>query len=266
MEKEGPTSMATIPPDFQIGLGSGRRSDDELRTDLEELIKMRRAFEAGEQSGPHIAFLALLSFAELANGLMGWVAQSESIVYPPDEYSKLSVTQVQTLLATTFHLGLPVMQPEARELLIEALEGLRAGYDPPLFKRTGRRRRVAPHRTAETELRMLMWVHWQRGRGRRAREAQSELVEQAGVAPQTIRKWPSELGKVYGAARVRLALELAEAVGTAEAEGKGNLEDFRPMESERGHQLWVTSSGLERRLGVLVQQRRAAVAKRRTPS
>jgi len=159
------------------------------------------------------------------------------------------------------------MQIEARDVLIDALEGPSAGYLSPLLRKTGSRRRAAPHRSAEIELRMLMWLHWQRGRGRKAFEAEEELANRANLSVKTIRKWSLALTKVYGRDRVDRALELARAVGETEREWfeaeRPSPEDFRPLEFERGHQLWITSWTLERRVCVLVEQRKAAIAKRR---
>jgi len=83
--------VPAIPPDYQIGLGSGAISDDVAREYLEELLRMRREAETGESKGPHTAFLAALKFAELVHGVMGWVAQSQHIQCSPKEFAALSV-------------------------------------------------------------------------------------------------------------------------------------------------------------------------------
>jgi hypothetical protein len=191
---------------------------------------------------------------------MGWVARSQGLQHAPHEYAKLTHEQVLDLVAKALRLGLP-MQAEARGLLIEAIEGLKAGQVVPLFRKTGKRRGVAPQQSAQVELRMLMWVRWQHGLGRKIYDAETELEVRAEVSRQAIRKWPAELGKVYGKAKVASALERAEAIGRAEKLGKDRANfSHEPLEHQFG--LWSVSWWIERDLSILVKKRNAATAKR----
>jgi hypothetical protein len=249
--------MGSIPPDYPVGFGRGRLNDDEARASLERLLALRRRAEEGEPCDLQGA----LEFAELANGVMSWVAQSQRLIMSLGEFAQLSVEQIRTLIITMLNLGLPIIQPEARHLLLEALHGLQAGYVSPLLQKTGRRRRTAPHQSAEVELRMLMWVRWQHGRGRKVAEVEAYLADRVGLTPQTIRKWPAELRKVYGTSCVQSVLERAEAVGRTEVSGSdpGNFFDLDP---NRGFDLWSMSWRLDRDLDVLVDQRGVAIQKR----
>ena len=132
--------MASIPPDFPVGFGRGRLSDDEARVSLERLLALRRRAEEGESCDLQGA----LEFAGFANGVMNLVALSQHISLSAGEFAKLSVQQTRTLIITTLKLGLPIMQSESRQLLIEALDEVQAGSVSSFLQPTVKRRRAAP--------------------------------------------------------------------------------------------------------------------------
>jgi hypothetical protein len=246
--------VATITPDFPIFSDTGRLSDDEVRDHVEMLLARRRAAEAGE---PY-ALAVFLEFNELAHGLMGGFAQEQGIRFPSEEFADLPSEQILDLIIRTLSLGVPIMQAEGLQMLTAALQGLKAGHVAPLLEKIGKRRRLAPHVSAEIELLMLMWVRWQHGRGRKVSEAEAELADQVGLTPQTIRKWPKELFKVYGESAVRSYLERAEAIGRTEAAGE-DFGNFYHLDHERAQELWSASWRLQRDLPMLVNIRNEAI-------
>jgi len=153
------------------------------------------------------------------------------------------------------------MQAGALRMLIAALLALKAGHVSPLLQKLGKRRRLAPHVSAAIERQMLMWVRWQHGIGRKVCDAENELADQVGLSPQTIRKWRTELFKVYGESVVRSHLERAEAIGRTQAEGE-DFANFTHLDPEAARELWTASFCLQRDLSMLVERRKRAIAKR----
>ena len=203
---------------------------------------------------------ALLEFNELAHGLMSGFAQAQGIQFSP-KYSLISRgKRFSDLIIRTLTLGVPIMQAEALQMLIMALQGLKAGHVAPLLQKTGKRRRLAPHVSAAMELKMLMWVRWQHGLGRKVSEAEQDLADQVKLTPQTIRKWLAELFKVYGKPVVRSLLERAEAIGRTEAAGD-DFVNFSHLDPKTARELWTASFCLQRELPLLVEMRKKAIAK-----
>jgi hypothetical protein len=148
-------------------------------------------------------------------------------------------------------------------MIIDALGALSAGYVAPILQRKKGRRRAQPHRTAQAERELLVWIRYQHGFGRRVADAEAEVANATGCTREAIAKWPRELAKVYGKGVLHTALALAEEVGRIEASG-ANWEDYDILafHSAPYHFIWLTFKTLKRELAPLAQQRREATAKR----
>jgi len=236
-------------------------SDRAARAHLSMLLRMRARADAGDPPGRHEAFVAAMACSELVREVMGWAAGALGLTYSSSAYARVSVKEVRALIIATIALGLPILQEEAREALLEALVALNAGRALPLVHGTLDRRRTAPHRSAEAELGLLMWIRWQHGLGRKVSDAKIDVARETGCSLNAVEKWRAPLEKVFGKWRVEWQLRIAEEIGRFEAAGK-DITDVWPWSSEQGHMFWISLLTLERHLAPLVEKRRAAIRKR----
>ncbi len=216
-------TAATVPGGD--GAASDERFDDETARRLfETLLAMRRKAEACPEEAKRAAEFAAHAAGLLSRGVLGWAAEALGLLYSDDEARRPPVEEARNIIATTVRLGLPVMQPSASYALASALVALNAGQVDPLLRPSKPRRRGArPMDTAEAELRMLMWVRWQYGLGRRVGHAEADLLMELNVPPSdiltldAIKKWRTELPKIFGEDYVARALDRAERLGRVEA-------------------------------------------------
>ena len=235
-EKGAKMTTATVPPGGD-GTFSGERLDDEAARRLfEVLLSVRRMAEDRPEQAARAAEFAARTAGLLSRGVLGWAAEALGLLYSDDEARR--VEEARNIIATTVRLGLPVMQPSASYALASALVALNAGQVDPLLRpsRTGRRG-VRPFDTAVAELRMLMWVRWQHGLGRRVGHAEADLLRELNAPPSdivtldAIKKWRMELPKIFGKKYVAKALERAERLGRVEAAKQAGVPEakvYRP--------------------------------------
>jgi hypothetical protein len=216
-------TAATVPGGD--GTASNERFDDETaRRWFETLLEMRRMAEARPEEAKRAAEFAAHAAGLLSRGVLGWAAEALGLLYSDDEPRRPPVEEARDVIATTVRLGLPVMQPSAKYALASALVALNAGQVDPLLRPSQPGRRgVRPFDTAVAELRMLMWVRWQHGLGRRVGHAEADLLRELNAPPaailtlDAIKKWRTELPKIFGEEYVARALDRAERLGRVEA-------------------------------------------------
>lgn len=230
------------------------RSAHEL---LAPLLRYNRRARAGHRLGRHVAIIAALGYAELTRNLMTWVASEVGLLHSPEKYSKLSPQEKRFILIIYASLQLPILQDELFKEFCDGLAALNATQTEPLFMKTGARRGAIRHLIAEAEFRLLIWIRYQHGLGRKVIDAEEEVGEAIGCSRDTIHNWLKELIKVYGAQHVHSRLYGAQMIGELEARsGPGALP--WPWSSDQGHALAMQSLGLERDLQSIAASRHAA--------
>jgi hypothetical protein len=200
-------------------------SDEEARNALERLLELRR--KRPEEISKREAIEACMSVAELVRGIFGAPAMAAGVMLPFEAYRKLTATEQRRALVDTLRLGLPIMQPGASGPLARALLALDGGQIlPPLRPAGVGRRRRDPYDIAAAELDALKWIQWQRGLGRKAKDAELEVAGALHMSLAALKKWRGELAKVFGADHVRSQLDLATAVGRIELEARQRATDW----------------------------------------
>jgi hypothetical protein len=240
-----------------------RLSDDEAIAMLQTLLTLRREAEAVPISFRHAAYGAVLESGILVRGIIGWAARDLGLWPSKEEYERLSAEDRRALLSVSIAFGLPILQFQAASEIADALIGLNGGEEQELLRKSGvGRRRAEPFQAADAEFDLLKYIRWQHGRGRKVADAEAEVAQAVGCTIDAIRKWRTEIVKVFGERRVHWHLMLAEAVGIVETR-LGDDVDFEPWESNAGHWLWLASQQIPRDIHPVVARRRHAIAKRR---
>ena len=223
----------TVPPGG--GSCNERYSEGQARIALDTLLGLRRKAEECPEAAEGHALVAAMSAGLFVRGILSWAAEALGLLYDADEARRPPVEEARWIVARTLDLGLPVMQPSARAALADALRALNAGQVDPLVAPKVGRRGKGPYDRALAELRMLMWVRWQHGLGRRVAEAKAELSEAAGrLTPGAFDKWEKELSKVYGKEYVQRKLQSAECMGRFDAARKAGVPEAEAMGLAKG--------------------------------
>lgn len=259
----------TVPPGG--GSCNERYSDEQARTALDTLLGLRRKAEDCPEAAEGHALVAAMFAGLFLRGILSWAAEALGLLFDADEARRPPVEEARWIVARTLDLGLPVMEPSTKAALAHALRALNAGQVDPLVapSKMGRRGE-GPYDKASAELRMLMWVRWQHGLGRRVGEAEAELSAAAGhLTLGAFDKWEKELSKVFGEEHVQRKLHSAECMGRFEAAREAGVPEAEAMSLAKGAEGvdfrdWAFLD-TPRSLDAVAALRRRGAGKRRVP-
>ena len=196
----------------------------------------------------------------LLNELLSWSLRAEKLEVSHPDYVDWPFEQVRSVGASLMRRGMPIQDLSLGREFADALEGLNAGHEARLLQRRKGRRGADPHEVARAEFELLKLIRWKHGCGVRVGRAEAEVADAVGLTIAAVRKWPAELEKVFTRDRVHSELRLAEEVGRYEAMGGMKaIADDGTITVEKKYHLLRIGIVLERDLGKLVRQRRAAL-------
>jgi hypothetical protein len=247
------TVLFHAPDDFLLN-----SSDDTLREIFEKLLEIRKAVEAGVAIDPVKANILSSNALSLFRELMRPISTLLKIELMSEDNCYSSVEECRRTIAQTVRSGLPFPRRVAH-FLANQLEALNLGYTHDIFQKTPGRRGTMPHLIAEGQLKLLMWIRYQHGRGQKVADAESEVAGRIGRTHEAISKWPKELSRLYGEAHFRTLLNHAEQIGRWEIAGTS------PTLTERDPKSLEVFFSLERDIESLAEGYREAITLREEP-
>jgi hypothetical protein len=231
------------------------------------LMKARGRAMSDPHRAREIAADAGSSARALLDCALAWMLEPLDLAKGYDGHEQLPAAEARDAIVETLSHGLPLLQHGLRGRLMMALRALNGGQVEDILApaKVGRRRAL-PYTAAECELRMLMWIRFEKGKGRRVSDAEMDVARVVGVSPKVFTDWRRELPKVFGRAKVERLLQIAEAVGeaadnpgwTTDRSGNPILVNGRPL-------LWTEVAMVPRDLGPIAERLKGARRKRREP-
>jgi hypothetical protein len=258
---DGQTSMDKLFEVFDTRMRSGRRAriDDTMISDIiKEMLEVRRRSDSGlTLNGLHILRLLILA-PEIFRALAQPVADYLDIKLQPDDFYDRPVEDTRIVMARTIENGLPLPRGVSA-YLGRSLRSLNAGYIEAILRKTAGRKGAAPHIVGEAKLRLLMWIRYQHGLGRKISEAQAEVASQIGRTYEAISKWYRDACDLFGGEYVASLLDIAQRIGRWRKDPDANT----VVGNKEVPAIWEALHKLETDLPKLAETYRLAVTERR---
>jgi hypothetical protein len=191
--------QASLPP-----LGDGKLTREEMHALLDACLDLSEAVEGGGHSGSRrTAFDEAKALAgriggALLRGAMGWTVRDD-----PAEIERLSddpwawrnrVVSLLDFSPTLLHAG-------ALSQLTRALNALNYGNGklPSLLNPTPKSGRGAdPYGARFSEYFLLLWIEYEKARGRGAEAARRDVADAVGVTTKAVEKWKRPAVEWFG--------------------------------------------------------------------